>query len=198
MADQFPQAGSKSPDVGGEPDARGPGRGATHGATATAVVTSRGTHERSRTLAGALLGALGVTVVSAVFVVCFIGGLHDPGPRSVPIGLVGSPAAASRAGTALAHQVPGAFTVTIYPTAAAARSAIAGRSIDAALVPGPAVQHLIVATAVSQGETNAIIKVFSAGAAKAHVPLLQRSHRQSTKVPGGPPVKSWPARSRAC
>lgn len=177
MADQFPQAGSNSQDVGAEPGAAGPGQGATHGATATAVATSRGTHERSRTLAGALIGALGVTVVSAVFVVCFIGGLHAPGPRSVPIGLVGSPALASRAGSALAHQAPGAFIVTSYPTGAAARSAISGRSIDAALVPGPAVQHLFVAAAVSQGETTAIVKAFSAGAAKAHVPLTVRNIR---------------------
>jgi hypothetical protein len=114
---------------------------------------------------------LGVTLVSAVFVVCFIGGLHNPGPRSVPIGLVGSPALASRAGTVLAHQVPGAFTVTSYPTKPAARSAITGRSIDAALVPSPVVQHLLVATAVSPAETNAIIKVFSAAAGRAHMPL---------------------------
>jgi hypothetical protein len=166
MADQFPQAGSKAPD-----GANGPGQGATHGATATAVASSRGTHDRRRTLVGALIGALGVTVVSAVFVVCFIGGLHNPGPRSVPLGLVGSPAAASRADAAFAHQAPGAFTVTSYPTEADARSAIIGRSIDAALVPGPAVQHLLVATAVSQAETNAIIRAFGAGAARAHVPL---------------------------
>jgi hypothetical protein len=118
-----------------------------------------------------------VTVVSAVFVVCFIGGLHAPGPRSVPIGLVGSPAVASRAGTALAHKAPGAFTVTSYPTEAAARSAITGRSIDAALVPGPVVQHLLVATAVSQAETTAIIRAFSAGAATAHVPLTVQNIR---------------------
>jgi hypothetical protein len=148
-----------------------------HGATATAVATSRATHERARTLAGALIGALGVTVVSAVFIVCFIGGLHDPGPRSVPIGLVGSPALASRASTALARQAPGAFTVTRYPTEASARSAITGRSIDAALVPGRASQHLLVATAVSQAETNAIVKAFSAGAAQARVPLTVQNIR---------------------
>lgn len=112
-----------------------------------------------------------MTVVSAVFVICFIGGLHNPGPRSVPLGLVGSPAVAARADTALAHNAPGAFTVTSYPTEAAARSAITGRNIDAALVPGRVVQHLLVATAVSPGETNAIIKAFGAAAAKAHVPL---------------------------
>jgi hypothetical protein len=148
-----------------------------HGATATAVVTSRGLHERSRTLAGALIGAVLVTVVSAVFIVSFIGGLHAPGPRSVPIGLVGPPAAAARVGTAFAHAAPGAFTVASYPTEAAARSAITGRSIDAALVPGRALQHLLVATAVSPAETNSIIKAFSAGAAKAHVLVSVRNIR---------------------
>jgi len=55
MADQFPQADSKSQDVRGAPGTGRPGQGATHGATATAVATSRGTRERTRTLAGALI-----------------------------------------------------------------------------------------------------------------------------------------------
>jgi hypothetical protein len=80
-------------------------------------------------------------------------------------------------GAALARKAPGAFTVTSYPTEAAARSGITGRSIDAALVPGPVVQHLLVAAAVSQGETTAIIKAFSVGAATAHVPLTVQNIR---------------------
>jgi len=130
-----------------------------------------------RVLVAGLLGALAVTFVSAVFITCFIGGLHDPGPRSVPVGLVGPPALASRLGAVLGHQAPGAFVITSYPTEAAALSAISGRSIDAALVPGPSVQHLIVASAVSEAETNAIIKAFGAGAAKAHVHLVVQNVR---------------------
>jgi hypothetical protein len=148
-----------------------------HGATAVAMATSRNGHGRGQALVAGLLGALAVTIGGAVFVVAFIGGLHAPGPRSVPLGLVGSPAIASRAGAALSHQAPGAFTVSRYATQTAARSAITGRRIDAALVTGPASQRLFVATAVSQAETNAIIKIFQAGATKAHVTLTVQNVR---------------------
>lgn len=145
--------------------------GATaHGATAVGrAVPDRRT--RRRILAAGLLGALAVTIISAIFIACFIGGLHDPGPRSVPIGLVGAPAQASRVNSAFGSQAPGAFSVASYPSEAAVRNAISGRSIDAALVPGPTIQHLLVASAVSEAETNAIIKAFHATASKAHVVL---------------------------
>ncbi len=133
--------------------------------------------ERRRLLAAGLIGTLAATVLSAVFLVCFIGGLHDPGPRSVPIGVVGSHAQASRLRSALDHQVPGDFTVRRYPTEAAVRHAIFGRTVDAALVPGKPAQHLLVASAVSVSETNAIIKVFHAAAAHARVPLAVQNIR---------------------
>jgi hypothetical protein len=154
-----------------------PGRPIAHGATAVGPVVRRDRRERRRTEAGALLAALCVTLVSAVFIVSFIGGLHTPGPRSVPIGLVGSPAQASRLGATLSDHAPGAFAISSYPDATAARNAIGDRSIDAALVPGPTGEHLLVASAVSEAETNAIIKAFEAGAAKAHVPLTVQDLR---------------------
>jgi hypothetical protein len=153
------------------------GRRIAHGATATDNVAGRDRRERRRIEAAALLGALAVTVVSAVFIVSFIGGLHTPGPRSVPVGLVGSPAQASSLGTMLGHRAPGAFAISSYPTESAARAAIGDRTIDAALVPGPTGQRLLVASAVSEAETNAIIKAFEAGAAKAHVPLTVQDVR---------------------
>jgi MFS family permease len=133
--------------------------------------------QRRRLLAAGLIGALGVTVVSAIFIVAFIGGLHDPGPRSVPIGLVGSHAQASKLRSSLHHQASGDFTVGRYKTEAGARNAIDGRVIDAALVPGTSVQHLLVASAVSASETSAIIKTFSAGASHAHVHLTVQNIR---------------------
>lgn len=133
--------------------------------------------QRRRLIAAGLTGALAVTVISAVFIVCFIGGLHDPGPRSVPIGVVGSHAQASRLNSVLGHQAPGDFTVGRYPTEAAARNAIFGRTIDAAIVPGTPVPHLLVASAVSESETNAIVKTFSTGAGHARVPLTVQNIR---------------------
>jgi hypothetical protein len=148
-----------------------------HGATAVYPTTSGQRLTRRQSIAGGLIGALGVTIVSAVFIVCFIGGLHAPGLRSVPLGLVGSPAQVSTVSSALTRQAPGAFTFARYPTEAAARNAIIGRGIDAALVLSPTSEHLLVASAVSEAETNGIIKVFHAATAKAHVPLAVQNIR---------------------
>jgi hypothetical protein len=148
-----------------------------HGATAVGRAVAPDRRERGRIILGGLISALGVTIVSAVFITAFIGGLHDPGPRSVPVGLVGSPVQASTVGTALGRQAPGAFAITSYPSVAAAQSAIGGRSIDAALVPGPTVEHLLVASAVSAAETTATTRAFAAGAARAHVPLVVQDIR---------------------
>jgi hypothetical protein len=158
----------------GSDSSRQPGR---HSATAVGRAGSADRRERRRITIAALLGGLAVTFVSAVFIVAFIGGLHAPGPRSVPIGLVGSPAQASQFGATLSHQAPGAFVTSSYPSEAAARDAIGGRTIDAALIPTPAGQHLLVAEAVSAAETNDITKAFEAGAAKAHVALTVQDIR---------------------
>ena len=148
-----------------------------HGATAVGPGTSYARQQRRRNLATGLIGALVVTLVSAVFIVSFIGGLRSPGPRSVPLGLVGSPAAATRLSTALGDQVPGAYVVTSYRTESAARAAISSRNLDAALVPSAAGLHLLVASAVSEAETTAIVKTFTAGAARAHLPLTVQDVR---------------------
>jgi hypothetical protein len=41
-----------------------------------------------------LIGGLFVTAVSVVFIASFIGALHNPGPRSVPLAFAGSQALA--------------------------------------------------------------------------------------------------------
>jgi hypothetical protein len=162
---------SGSPAGGGEA-----WRGA-HGATASAQaasppgVPSRDRVERRRGLVAGLIGALIFTVLSLIFATSFIGALHNTGPRSVPFGVVGPPAAAARFGSALNHAVPGGFVVKSYPNQAAALRSINNRTIDAALVPGPAAQHLLVAQAVSSSLTNTLIKGATTAAAKARVPL---------------------------
>jgi hypothetical protein len=163
--------------AGGPLAAGGQGWRGPHGATASAQVASpRGVPsryqvKRRRGLAAGLIGALIFTILSLIFVTSFIGALHNPGPRSVPFGVVGPPAAAARFGSALDHAVPGGFVVSSYPNQAAALSAINNRTIDAALVPGPVAQHLLVAQAVSSSLTNTLIKGATTAAAHARVPL---------------------------
>ena len=159
------------------PGARAQGWQGAHGATAAGGVppppgvTSRAHKERNRRLIAGLIGALVATVLSLIFVIAFVGGLHNPGPRSVPAGVVGPPTAASRLGSALDHAIPGGFVVTSYPSQTAALQAINSRTIDVALVPGPHAQHLLVAEAVSASLTNQIIKGATEAAARARVPL---------------------------
>jgi hypothetical protein len=125
---------------------------------------------RTHGLIGGLIGALGVTLFSLVFVVSFIGALHNPGPRSVPVGVVGPPSQASALGQALDRADPGAFVITAYPNTASARDAIFNRTINAALTPGSPPQ-LLVATATGQAVTNATAKIFTAAANSAGVDL---------------------------
>jgi hypothetical protein len=162
--------------AGRSPAAKVPGLG-PHGATASGPVqspsgvASDARKERNRRLIAGLIGALVATVLSLIFAISFIGALHNPGPRSVPAGVVGPPAAASRFGRALDHAIPGGFVVTSYPSQTAALNAINSRTIDAALVPGPRAQHLLVAQAVSANLTNQIIKGATKAAARAGVSL---------------------------
>lgn len=131
-----------------------------------------------------LLGAIGATLISLVFVVSFIGALHAPGPRSLPVGVAGTAAEAARLGTGLARVRPGGYVVTRYPTAAAARSAILTRGVDAALVPGPARQLLLVATATSQATTTATVKDVQAATRGTGLPLAVQDIRP---LPPGDP-----------
>lgn len=148
---------------------------AVHGATAAGAAGQR--PARRRDLAAGLVGAAAVTLVSLVFIITFIGGLHTPGPRSVPVGLVGSPAQATALGNALDHKTPGGFSVTAYPTAAAARSAVLDRTIDAAVTPGPRVPVLLVATAVSPALARATIQDIRAVALSVHTVVTVQNIR---------------------
>jgi hypothetical protein len=171
MHRQIPHAENDPQNWQGAGATSEPERGTARGATAVGIPAANDHRERRKSLIVGLIGAVLVTVISAVFIVSFIGGLHDPGPRSVPIGVVGPPAAASRVSSSLSHREPGAFTVTRYQSVAAARSAIGNRNIDAALVPTSTRLTLLVASAVSEAETNVIVKTFSAGAASTHLPF---------------------------
>lgn len=143
-----------APEQTGAPDATEPARPESH-----APLTER------RGLAAGLIWAIGAILVSLVFIVSFVGALHNPGPRSVPIGFVGSPTRAAALSVALDRAEPGSFLVTAYPDVSSARDAILHRKIDAALVTAP--PTLIVATAVGEAVTNATAKVFTSAANSA-------------------------------
>src|SRR5215472_18484609 len=97
---------SRSSGAGGQGCQRPEAATAT-GPSATAPESSspdRSTPRSSR-VAG-LIGAVPAIILSLIFISSFIGALHNPHPRSAPVGIVGPPAAASSLGHALDHVVP--------------------------------------------------------------------------------------------
>jgi hypothetical protein len=154
--------------------------GARHGASAARqpqAVTSAGSRRRRRSIAAVLIGATGTTLLSLIFITAFIGALHHPGPRGVPVGTVGTPATAVALRTSLNRHSPGGFTTVSYPTAAAARGAIMDRSIDAAVVPSPRAEKLDVATAAGPAVTDATIRDVHATTHAAGQPLVVQNVR---------------------
>jgi len=177
MEGQGPYAEDQGTKAPGSPGAEGEPDQGVSSAPAAAVPAARGGGPaRRRKFAAGLIGAIGVSIVSLLFIVSFIGALHDPGPRSVPVGLVGTHGQASSLNTAFSHKAPGAFVITRYPTVAAAHTAILNRTLDAAVVPGPPTR-LLVAAAVGHSLTGAVIKAFEAAASAKHVPLTVQDIR---------------------
>jgi hypothetical protein len=120
-----------------------------------------------RTVAKIAVAAVGLTLISMLFVGSFVGALHDPVPHRLPVGVVAPPAAARELNAAFARHAPGAFAVTAYPTVTAARHAILDRDTDGVLLPGHGQQRLLIAGAagrfVSQAVTTAFTGVAAAG-----------------------------------
>ena len=128
--------------------------------------------------------AAGMTVVSMLIVGSFTGALHRPVPHGLPVGVVGPQAAAHELGVALGEHAPGAFTVARYGSEAAARRAILDRAADAALLPGPGPERLLVAGAAGAFTKDAVTSVFGATAARSGQHLVIKDLRP---LPPGDP-----------
>ena len=132
--------------------------------------------ERRRDTVATLIGALGVTLFSLIFITSFLGALHKPGPRGVPVGVVGTSSDAATLSSTLGRAVPGGFTVSSYPSEQAARNAILHRGADAALVPGHQ-QVLLVASAAGSALTQDTVQAFTGAAKATGVPLTTQNIR---------------------
>lgn len=118
-----------------------------------------------RTVARIAAAAIGLTLVSMLFVGSFIGALHNPAPHRLPVGVVAPPAAARELDAAFARHAPGAFAVTAYPSVTAARHAILSRDADGVLLPGPGQQRLLIAGAAGRFVSQAVTTAFTGAAA---------------------------------
>jgi len=100
-----------------------------------------------------------VLVVQALFVTSYVGALHNPQPRDIPLGVVGSPALAAGVGEQLS------LKTTTYSDESAARKAIDERRIYGALVTTEAGARLLVAPAASSAIATLLSTAFPAAAA---------------------------------
>ena len=90
-----------------------------------------------------------LTVVVAVLVTAFAWSATSAAPRAVPIGLVGPEAATTQIAQALEQSAPGAFDLTGYTDADAARTAIHDRDVYGAVVVDSSGTTVLTATAAS-------------------------------------------------
>src|SRR5262249_25305277 len=100
-----------------------------------------------------------VLFVQALFVLSYVGALHDPKPHDVPFGVIGS----SPLPVAVGKQF--SLKVRTYSSEAAARSAIDHRRIDGAFVATPGGGTLIVVPGASNAGAAGLTAAFGAAAA---------------------------------
>ncbi|HET9171574.1 MAG TPA: ABC transporter permease [Actinospica sp.] len=114
-----------------------------------------------------LVSLVALPVVVALAVVAFAWPAARLAPRDLPLGVVGSSPAGASLALALEQAEPGAFTVTLYGSDAAARAAIENREVYGALEPAGG--RLTVLTASAAGPTVAqlIVQVGDGIAAKS-------------------------------
>lgn len=91
---------------------------------------------------------VGVLAVELVMIGSYVGALHEPKPRDVPIAIVGPPEVAGPIADRLAR-AGDALDPRVLPAPAAARRAIDDREVYAALIPGRRSDRLVVAEAAS-------------------------------------------------
>lgn len=118
---------------------------------------ARGRLELSRGASGTGLtvGLLaGVLVLELVMIGSYVGALHEPRPREVPIAVVGPPAATAPVVAALSRG--DALDPRAVPDLAAATDAIENRDVYAALVPGRSADRLLVASAASSSVADVL------------------------------------------
>ena len=110
-----------------------------------------------------LVVALGVVLfVQALFVLSYVGALHDPKPHKVAFGVVGT----SPLPVAVGKQF--SLKTTRYTSESAALNAIDQRKIDGAFVAGPGGAKLIVVPAAGAAGAAALGNAFGAAAAALH------------------------------
>lgn len=120
-------------------------------------------------LAGVGVAAL---VVVALFVTLFAGGLHQPKPHDVPVGIAAPPTVMQHLQAGLAAHAPGALDLHHYVSTTQAKQAIEGSTVDGAFVVTPRLAYLFLAGASGDAVTAIIRGTFTSVAKATHLPLV--------------------------
>jgi Universal stress protein family len=126
------------------------------------TVRARRNPGRYRALAGFIMAS---AAFAAIFVALTLSAFHAPAPHDLPVGVVGPAAVTGHVEHAVDSAVPGAFRWHSYPSAAAARTGIAQRAVDGALVASGGNLRLLVAQAGGTAPAQALTRVFGVVAA---------------------------------
>jgi hypothetical protein len=112
----------------------------------------------------------GVILFQLLFVSVFAGVLHHPVLHHAPVAVAGrSPLAQVVSGHG-----GGTVRLVAEPTADAARAALSGGQVNAAVIAGPTGETLLIQTAASPGTASVLTKEFTTAAAALKTPLRVR------------------------
>jgi hypothetical protein len=104
---------------------------------------------------------------AAVFVALALSAFHAPAPHDLPVGIVAPAAVTGQVEEALDARFPDGFELRAYPSEARARTGIARREVDGALIAAGGRVRLLVAQAGGSGPAQALSEVFGAITARS-------------------------------
>jgi nucleotide-binding universal stress UspA family protein len=104
---------------------------------------------------------------AAVFVALVLSAFHAPAPHDIPVGIVGPAAVTGQVEDTLDAHFQGGFELRAYPRAAGARTAIARREVDGALIAAGGHLQLLIAQAGGSGPAQALTQAFGTIAARS-------------------------------
>lgn len=130
----------------------------------------RRAQQRSGNLRGALVPLVVGLFIGTIFVSVFVAAFHDPKPHQLPVAVVAPPQVVTALRTQSAGN-DGALDVRSYPTASAARSAVADRTVFGAFIVDAQGSTLLVAGANGPSVTQTLQAVFTAPAQATRSPL---------------------------
>jgi hypothetical protein len=111
------------------------------------------------------LVALNVTF-GAVFLTVTLSGFHQPTPHAVPAGIVAPAGDSQRLRSALERTAPGGFELRSYPSEARARTGVADRQVDGAIVTGAGATTVLIARAGGSAPAQLLTTAATALAAR--------------------------------